>query len=320
VDQPHLALSPTGKWMAAGTSCFVSLFDLATGKKVRVWKLKDIETITQMQFNVSGELLVTTRTPRIQRCYVIDVTRESLPQPQLFPFVGMLFLDPTGEVLVKMREPLDERARWSADLLRRSNQQLLRQVRAVPSPDLLKIAPGGKTLAFGNVVIDSRDRIYARSARDCVHAAKRNVATDLGAGLADCNAVFAPLVQRAVHRRVATHRSADRQNHGENVAAARADAAPSRAPGECCGGPLQSRPSFSHLERAAGEMKWPARSTRILRSQSLPQPLAGNRSAAYELQRATHQSAAFFAAHPLGPDDPRGDCFGSFVFSAVGSG
>jgi hypothetical protein len=152
IDQPHLALSPDGKWLAAGTSCYLSLFDLATGKNASVWKLKDIERFVQLQFNPAGELLVTTRSPRIQRCYVMDVTADPLPQPQLFPFSGAIFLDPTGEVLLKLHEAEDETLNWSIDLVRRSDEASLGHIRDVPAPAAFSISPGGKFVAFGSRV------------------------------------------------------------------------------------------------------------------------------------------------------------------------
>lgn len=152
IDQPHLALSPDGKWLAAGTSCYLSLFDLATGKNASVWKLKDIERFVQLQFNPAGELLVTTRSPRIQRCYVIDVTADPLPQPQLFPFAGAVFLDPTGEVLLKLHEAVDENSNWSIELVRRSDESTLGHIRDVSAPTLLSVSPGGKYVAVGSRV------------------------------------------------------------------------------------------------------------------------------------------------------------------------
>jgi hypothetical protein len=152
IDQPHLALSPDGKWLAAGTSCYLSLFDLATGKNASVWKLKDIERFVQLQFNPAGELLVTTRSPRIQRCYVIDVMADPLPQPQVFPFTGGVFLDPTGEVLLEVHEAVDENSTWSIDLVSRSNEAPLGQIRDVPAPVSFSISPGGKYVAFGSRV------------------------------------------------------------------------------------------------------------------------------------------------------------------------
>jgi hypothetical protein len=152
IDQPHLALSPDGNWLAAGTSCYLSLFDLATGKNASVWKLKDIERFVQLQFNPAGELLVTTRSPRIQRCYVIDVMADPLPQPQVFPFTGGVFLDPSGEVLLKVHEAVDENSNWSIDLVRRSNEAPLGHIRNVPAPVSFSISPGGKYVAFGSRV------------------------------------------------------------------------------------------------------------------------------------------------------------------------
>jgi hypothetical protein len=152
VDQPNLALSPDGNWLAAGTSCYVSLFDLATGKDASVWKLNDIEMITQMQFNAAGELLVISQTPRIQRCYVFDIACDPLPPPQLFPFAGRLLLDPTGDVLIKLYEGADENTGGSVEVVRRRDSELLGKLPDFPPIVPSHIAAGGRYLGSSNRV------------------------------------------------------------------------------------------------------------------------------------------------------------------------
>ena len=154
--------SPDGELIVDHFLSDAWLIDRRSNESTHSWRFE--HHITQMQFSVTSDrLLVTTDTPRIQRLYDIDlanssgkrVTQEKLPQPELFPFAGRLLVDPTGEVLVKLFDPTDETGERTAEIVRRSDGQLLGRMTRIPACSLKSIAPLGEYVAFN-------DRVWKR--------------------------------------------------------------------------------------------------------------------------------------------------------------
>jgi hypothetical protein len=154
LESDNIAFSPDGKLIAADGIYTCRLFDLETGQALHTWPLRNNERIRQLQFTPSGsQLLMTTMTHKIQRLYVIDVASADLPTPQLFPFVGFLFLDPTGEVLVKLHTSQDETDEQRVEVVSRDDGTVLGQIHDLPALDQLPVfAASGEYLAFDNRV------------------------------------------------------------------------------------------------------------------------------------------------------------------------
>lgn len=152
--------SPNGEQLVDHFLSTAFVFNRQAQDAVHSWELDN--HITQKNFNTAGDrLLVTTNTPRIQRLYVIDWTQAKLPKAELFPFAGVLLLDPTGEVLVKLFDAVEETGERTAEVARRSDGEVLGRITGIPTVGItdsarLCIAPGGEYLSLN-------DRVWKRT-------------------------------------------------------------------------------------------------------------------------------------------------------------